>query len=149
MGEQACGAGHGLSLASGEGHAAFNNALAGGTTGVVVGAEAKGVRLDHNLYFNLFTGKFANQLGRKTLGDWKYLSGLDAHSVEAPLTFRDPTSGDYRPAGFVGWSLDRAPTSDWGASTLDGIVAPLLQWGWAASRDITHSEESALSCVYF
>ena len=75
--------------------------------GVYLGESAreKGVRLDHNLYFSLFVGKMAGQIGRKTLGDWESLSGQDAHSVQLPVAFRDSKNGDYRPAGMLPWLL--------------------------------------------
>ena len=55
----------GLSLASGENVTAFNNCVVQSATGVYVGEGVKGMRLDHNLYFALFTGKMAGQIGRK------------------------------------------------------------------------------------
>ncbi len=113
----------GLSLASGEGHAAFNNCTAGASMGVFVG-EVAGVRLDHNLYFTPFTGRSRDQLGRRALEDWKYLSGLDPHSVAIPVTFRDGPAGDYTPVGTLAWSLARAATTDWGVEKLGGIAAP-------------------------
>jgi hypothetical protein len=114
----------GLSLASGVGPSAFNNCIVGGATGVFVGEKVEGLRLDHNLYFSLFVGKMAGQVGRRSLGDWTYLSGLDPHSVQLPVTFRDPKAGDYRPKGSLRWSFERAATSDWGTSDLGGIKPP-------------------------
>ena len=73
---------------------------------------------------SLFVGKIAGQLGRKSMGDWRSLSGQDAHSVQLTTTFRDGGRGDYRPSGTLGWALDRAPTSDWGTDALAGIKAP-------------------------
>ncbi len=112
-----------LSLASGSGHAAFNNCLVGESSGVFVGA-VEGVHLDHNLYFTLFVGKLREEIGRRSLQDWKYLSGLDAHSAEASVTFQDARAGDFRPAGTLPWSLARASTTDWGVAKLDGFDAP-------------------------
>jgi hypothetical protein len=114
----------GLSLASGVGPSAFNNCIVGGATAVYVGEKVEGLRLDHNLYFSLFVGKMAGQFARKSLGDWTYLSGLDAHSVQIPVTFLDPKAGDYRPRGSLGWSLERAATSDWGTPDLGGVKPP-------------------------
>jgi hypothetical protein len=116
----------GLSLASGARPLAFNNCVVGGSTAVNVGETVVGPRLDHNLYFSLYTGKMGEQIGRRSLGDWKYLSGLDARSVHMPVTFRAPESGDYRPSGALGWSLERAVTSDWGTPALGGVDAPAL-----------------------
>jgi hypothetical protein len=117
-------AGIGLSLASGARPSAFNNCVAEGSTGVYVGESVVGPKLDHNLYFTLFTGKMGEQLGRRSLGDWKYLSGLDARSVQMPVKFQGPATGDYRPIGALGWSLERAVTSDWGIAALGGVDAP-------------------------
>ena len=114
----------GLSFPSGEESLAFNNCIAEGAIGVYLGASAREVRLDHNLYFSLLVGKMAGQVGGKTLGDWQALSGQDAHSVQLPLTFRDAARGDFRPSGTLPWSLERAPTSDWGAAELSGVKAP-------------------------
>ena len=112
-----------LSVASGSGHAAFNNCVVGSSTGVFVGT-AEGLVLDHNLYFTVFVGKLREEIARRSLGDWKYLSGLDAHSVEIPMTYRDPGAGDYRPTGTLAWSQARASTSDWGVAKLAGFEAP-------------------------
>lgn len=113
----------GLSLASGRGHAGFNNCLSGRSMGAYVG-EVPGARLDHNLYYAPFVGNSAGQTARRSLEDWKYLSGLDAHSVSLPIAFRDAGGDDYRPAGLLPWSLERGPTTDWGVVALDGIAAP-------------------------
>jgi parallel beta-helix repeat protein len=113
----------GLSLASGAGHAAFNNCVISDATAVYVG-EVEGVRLDHNLYSGSVVGKLGDQFGRRSLEDWKYLSGLDAHSVEFHVKFRDPAAGDYRPSGALSWSLARSTVSDWGVPRLGGFDAP-------------------------
>ncbi len=113
----------GLSLASGSGHAAFNNCVAGSSTGVFVGT-VEGIVLDHNLYFTVFVGKLRDEIGRRSLDDWKYLSGLDAHSVEIPVTYNGAGAGDYRPTGTLAWSLARAATTDWGVAKLAGFDAP-------------------------
>jgi nitrous oxidase accessory protein NosD len=112
-----------LSLASGAGHAAFNNCLAGESSGVFVGT-VEGLLLDHNVYFTLFVGKLRDEVGRRSLQDWKYLSGLDAHSAEVSVKFRDAPAGDLRPAGTLTWSLARASTTDWGVAKLGGFDAP-------------------------
>ena len=114
----------GLSFPSGDGTLAFNNCIADCATGVFLGEAARRVRLDHNLYFSLFVGKMAGQLGRKTLGDWQSLSGQDTHSVQLRVAFRDANNGDYRPAGTLPWSLERAATADWGTALLEGVKAP-------------------------
>jgi hypothetical protein len=114
----------GLSFPSGEGMLAFNNCIAESVTGVYLGASARGVRLDHNLYFSLFAGKMAGQVGRKTLADWQAPSGQDAHSVQLPLAFRDSRNGDYRPEGTLPWSPERVTTADWGVAELGGVKAP-------------------------
>ena len=114
----------GLSFPSGDGTLAFNNCIADCATGVFLGEAARRVRLDHNLYFALFVGKMAGQLGRKTLGDWQSLSGQDPHSVQLRVAFRDANNGDYRPAGTLPWSLERAATADWGTASCAGVRRP-------------------------
>ncbi len=114
----------GLSFPSGDETLAFNNCIADCATGVFLGEAARRVRLDHNLYFTLFVGKMAGQLGRKTLGDWQSLSGQDPHSVQLRVAFRDANNGDYRPAGTLPWSLERVATADWGTALLQGVKAP-------------------------
>jgi hypothetical protein len=113
-----------LSFPSGEGTLAFNNCIAESATGVYLGAAARAIRLDHNLYYTQLVAKWSGQRGRLTLGGWQSQSGQDAHSVQLPLGFRDPEKGDYHPAGTLGWSLDRAVTADWGTADLGGIKAP-------------------------
>ena len=78
----------------------------------------------------------AGQLGRKTLGDWQSLSGQDAHSVQLPVAFRDANNGDYRPAGTLPWSLERAATADWGTAALEGVKAPETDVDGAARRAV-------------
>src|SRR5262249_18692915 len=114
----------GLSVPTGEGTLAFNNCIANSASGVYLGESARGVRLDHNLYFTHFVGRMAGQLGRRSLGDWQSLSGQDRHSVQLPITFRDLHRGDYHPSGTLAWSPDRTATADWGIPDIGGVAAP-------------------------
>ncbi len=121
-----------LSGSSGTGVVAFNNVFADCETGVVLGASARDSRVDHNLYFSQIVGRRSGSAGCRLLGDWQAESGQDDHSVQLPLVFRDPARGDFRPieratsqeAPTLSWSLDRWPTTDWGAAELSGAKPP-------------------------
>jgi hypothetical protein len=115
----------GISIPSGSQVSAFNNCVVESTTGVYVGAAVRDLRLDYNVYHALFVGKAEGQVGRKSLGMWRSVSGLDSHSLEMPVAFRDAEAGDFRPSGALEWALDRAATTDWGVAELGGVKAPL------------------------
>jgi len=110
----------GLSFPAGKNHVAFNNLVAESATAIYIGTDATGLTVDHNLYFCLYTGKYKGQLARKSLFDWSYLSGQDAHSVSLPMTF----AADWKPTNALPWAQDRAVTSGWGASEVAGQTAP-------------------------
>ena len=112
----------GLSLPTGERTVAFNNVIADGSVGVYLGEGLKDARVDHNLYFTMFVGKQAGQVGRKSIGDWHALTALDGRSVRLPATFRD----DGRPSSVLEWDPARASTSDWGVAEFAGVKAPPL-----------------------
>jgi len=114
----------GLSLPSGVGTVAFNNVITESATGVYVGTATRDLHLDYNLYFTLLTGKVGEQGNRAKLGDWQYISGYDAHSVQFPVTLRDPKAGDYHPTNALDWALSRVVTADWGIGELAGVKAP-------------------------
>ncbi len=114
----------GLVAPSGTNLRIFNNCVTDAATGVFLGDELPGLRLDHNLYFSLFVGKSTGQVGRKTIGDWRSASRQDARSVRESVVFRNPATGDFHPVNPLPWSLDRASTSDWGVDALDGVLAP-------------------------
>lgn len=114
----------GLSLAGVEGCSAFNNGFAGGAVGVAIGGSSPGLRLDHNVYGSARPGQVPDRPAPRTLAGWRSASGQDARSVQLPVAFRGPTSGDFRPEGALPWALDRSATTDWGASELAGVAAP-------------------------
>ena len=61
---------------------------------------------------------------RSLLIGWQSLSGLDAHSVQMPVTFRDAANGDYTPTSTLPWALDRVTTAGWGVASFAGVTAP-------------------------
>ncbi len=109
----------GLSL-SGERAAAFNNCVTESATAVVVGEGAKDLTLDHNLYTGIYIGKFKNQIVRRTMNDWRYLSSHDARSISIPVSY----DGNFAVTNVLDWALDRTVTAGWGAAKLGGAVAP-------------------------
>jgi len=113
----------GLQFPTGEGMVAFNNVVANVSTSVNIGAS-QGITLDHNLYMANFVGQMDAQIPRSLLIGWQSLSGLDAHSVQMPVTFRDAASGDYTPTSTLLWALDRITTAGWGSVKLAGVTAP-------------------------
>ena len=100
----------GMSLPSGSRIWAFNNCIVESATGVYVGAGVQNLRLDHNVYHTLFIGKAEGQVGRKSLGTWRSVSGQDSHSLEMPVVFRNADAGDFRPsARWNGHSIEQRP----------------------------------------
>jgi hypothetical protein len=116
--------GIGISLPSGAGAMVFNNAIVGNATGVYLGLDLSELRLDYNLYFNLYMGKLGEQLARPHLGDWKSLSMQDTHSVQFPATLEDDKAGDYAVVNPLEWSPNRTVSSDWGIEQLGDVKAP-------------------------
>jgi hypothetical protein len=114
----------GLSFASGAGTTAFNNVVTGSTIGVNLGRSER-VTLDHNLYFGTYVGTMHDQLPRHTLIAWQHLSGLDAHSVQMAVRFRDEAGGDFTPVTALPWAPVRAVTADWGAMAMGAVAAPV------------------------
>src|SRR5438045_632652 len=77
----------------------------------------EGIHVDHNLYFGTVLAGMREQMGRRILAAWQYVSGLDAHSVQMPVEFSD----DLTPTSVSSWALDRATTAEWGASEFAGV----------------------------
>ena len=115
----------GMSLCNVEHLAAMNNLVAEAGTGVVVGGTRERLAVDHNLYVALYVGKVSGSPGRLMLGPWRDASGgLDAASVQLPVTFADAAGGDFRPISRLDWSPDRLTISGWGVAELAGFRAP-------------------------
>lgn len=113
----------GLQFPTGTGTVAFNNIVANVSTSVNIGAS-KDIKLDYNLYLAQYIGKMDEQIVRSLLVGWQALSGLDAHSVQIPVTFRDAGNGDYTPTSVLPWALNRMSTDDWGIAKFAGVSAP-------------------------
>ncbi len=115
----------GLSFPSGKGAVAFNNLVTDSAVAVSVGPDADGIVLDYNLYLGVSVGKCAKRIEpRETLNDWRYVSGLDAHSVSIPVKFADAARARYAATNVLDWSPDRTATSGWGTAKLAGKTAP-------------------------
>ncbi len=91
---------------------------------MLVGEQATGLTVDHNLYLSFSIGKFRSQLVRKTIENWRYLSGLDAHSVSIPVKYEDAAKGLFKAVNVLDWALDRPVTAAWGSARLAGKEAP-------------------------
>jgi Right handed beta helix region len=115
----------GLSLPSGSKTVAFNNVIVDGSVGVYLG-EGVDARLDCNLYYTLFVGKQAGQVGRKSIGDWHSLTGQDGQSVRLPIGLRESRRFRFRAAEAVDWDPGRAMVGEWGSADFAGIEAPFL-----------------------
>lgn len=121
FGADACG----LSVSSASDTALLNNLIFNAGTGVVVGGENKNLALDYNLYVALAVGKIEGQLQRPSLPTWRDVSGgLDAHSVQLPVTFASPSRNDFHPVSTLPWNPARITTADWGVAELAGYRAP-------------------------
>ncbi len=116
----------GISLPAGDGTVVFNNCVVESATGLYLGSAVTNAHIDYNLYSALYAGKLEGQLGRKSIGEWSYLCGQDAHSVTLPVTFSHPDAGDFTPVNRLSWALDRTPVTGFGASIFAGVAAPAL-----------------------
>ncbi|HEY3324184.1 MAG TPA: right-handed parallel beta-helix repeat-containing protein [Planctomycetota bacterium] len=115
----------GLSISGSTGCAVFNNVVVNAGTGIVVGGKNDKLAIDHNLYVALSTGKIEGQLQRPSLPTWRDVSGgLDAHSVQLPVTFANPSKRDFHPVSTLTWNPSRITTADWGTLELAGHRAP-------------------------
>lgn len=115
----------GLSVASGKGTVAFNNLATDTVLAVNVDETARELTLDDNLYLGVSIGKSPKRDGpRATLNDWRYVSGLDAHSVGLPVSFADATHANYAVTNALDWSPDRTVCAGWGIAKLAGKLAP-------------------------
>lgn len=114
----------GLELPAGADTVAFNNCITGAAIGVNIGAAAR-VRLDYNLYAALRTGVLHGIGAKLSVLAWSQASGFDRHSVQYPVTFRDPSAGDFHPSNLLLWAPARATTSAWGCASFTGVRAPL------------------------
>ena len=113
----------GLSLGAGKNNVAFNNVVTDSPTAVSVGKQ-DGLVLDHNLYTGFNIGKYRGQLPRNTLNNWRYLTKLDAHSVNIPVKYEDAAQGKFKVVNVLDWALDRPVVTGWGTAKLSGHQAP-------------------------
>jgi len=110
----------GLSVAASPNITVFNNCIVGSTTCLNMD-QADGAHVDHNLYFGTYVGQVREQTPKRVLSAWQYLTGLDKHSVQTPqVEFAE----HFTPTSVLPWALDRAVTTDWGATELNGMKAP-------------------------
>ena len=116
--------GLGISLPSGNNPVVFNNCVVETATGIYLGASLQNPNVDYNLYSALYAGKLEGQLGRKSIGEWNYLSGQDAHSFVHPVVFQNPENGEFVPVNKMLWAQDRTPVSGFGVADYCQIKAP-------------------------
>jgi hypothetical protein len=114
----------GIGLPSGERAVVFNNCIVESTTGIYLGGGATDAKIDYNLYSALYIGKMEGQIGRKSIGEWNYLSGQDAHGIAQAVTFRNPDAGDFTPVNPLAWALDRTPVTGFGVTNFAAVAAP-------------------------
>ena len=114
----------GISLPSGSDPVVFNNCVVESATGIYLGSTVTNAHIDYNLYSALYAGKMEGQLGRKSIGEWHYLSGHDAHSFTLAVKFRNPDTGDFCPVNPLTWALDRTPVTGFGVARFAGSAAP-------------------------
>ncbi len=109
----------GLSIARCSSAVAFNNCIVGSAICLNIDVP-EGIHMDHNLYSGMFLGQMKEQIAKRMLTAWQYLTGLDAHSVQVPVEFGE----NFAPTTVLAWAQDRAATAEWGATELAGVKAP-------------------------
>jgi hypothetical protein len=114
----------GLSVSAASDTAVFNNLVAEAGTGVVIGSGNQKLAVDYNLYVALGIGKIEGQLQRPSLPTWRDVSGLDAHSVQLPVTFANPSHNDFHPVSTLSWDPSQVVTAGWAVAELAGHAAP-------------------------
>ena len=99
----------GLSLASGVGPCGLQQLhRRGRPRGSIVGGRSRGSGSTTTSISPSSRARWRGQLGRKSLGDWKYLTGARRPlRRSSPVDVPRPEAGDYRPTGTLGWSLAR------------------------------------------
>lgn len=113
----------GISLVGSPNLAAFNNCVIGSSVCLNIDLPDK-MHIDHNLYVGSYLAQMNEQTPKRIMTAWNYLTGLDAHSVQFPVEFKDAVAGDFTPVNLLPWSLDRTATAGWGAAELAGVKAP-------------------------
>ena len=119
----------GISVSACPKAAVFNNCVVGSAVCLNVD-DPETVAIDHNLYFGMYVGQMKGQTPKQALTAWQYITseggkgGLDAHSVQMPVEFKDAKGGDFTPTSVLTWALDRTVTAEWGAPELAGVKAP-------------------------
>ena len=119
----------GLGMTASPGAVAFNNCIVGSGICLNIDKPAN-VHVDYNLYTGIYIAQMADQVPKKVLTGWHYVTaednkpGLDLHSVQMHVDFKDAKNGDFTPTNVLPWSLDRAVTSQWGVAEFAGAKAP-------------------------
>jgi sugar lactone lactonase YvrE len=122
--------GSGLSLDGTPGVVAFRNIIAHNGVGIRLSKRAVGSTVsDYNLLAGGFLGGlqgsawlFGARAG--TLGDWRELSGLDAHSIAGDPMLRDPDRGDFSPLAPPRGNRSPALRADLCIARLRDVPAP-------------------------
>jgi hypothetical protein len=112
----------GINIAASPNAVIFNNCVVDTAIALNID-EPAGLHVDHNLYFGMFLGQMKDQTAKRILSAWQYLTGLDAHSVQMPVEFKNASGGDFTPVSVLPWALDRATTADWGVLEFAGVKA--------------------------
>lgn len=101
----------------------FNNLIIEAGVGTTLGGVNTRLAMDYNLYKALYVGGSGNQ-SRINVGAWTSLSGLDHHSVQFPVAFKNADAGNFYPTATLEWDPSRLTVSGWGMAKLQGVDAP-------------------------
>ena len=119
----------GLGVSASPGAVVFNNCITG--SGVCLNIDkVENVKVDYNLYTGIYLTQMSDQPPKKFLTGWQYVTsedgkgGLDLHSVQMPVQYKDAKAGDFTAVNALPWAADRAVTAQWGASKFAGVSAP-------------------------
>ena len=113
----------GISLVNVADCAVFNNLIIEAGVGTTLGGVNTRLAMDYNLYKALYVGGSGNQ-SRINIGTWASLSGLDHHSVQFPVSFKDADAGNFTPTATIAWDPSRLTIAGWGVGKLQGVTAP-------------------------
>ncbi len=117
----------GLNLIRTRDTAVFNNLVVDVGIGTQLSGDNPGLALDHNLYVAQFIGKVGGQVARVSIPTWRdATAGLDAASVQLPVTFADSATDDFHVTSPMDWSPRSTTASGWGVKRLGDRVAPAV-----------------------